>query len=86
MLHVLASYHCMQFQRKIINQTWEYCKKISFEAGFGPFEQNSGREICFFNIWLRQSPDIMVSLCAISEKASDSVLRICSDGRTDARE
>ena len=27
MLDILASYHCMQFQEKLINQTWENGKK-----------------------------------------------------------
>ena len=60
MLDIVASYHCMQFHRKLINQTWESGKKTSFEPDFGPFEPNSGRQF-FFLIWLRQPLDIMVS-------------------------
>ena len=36
MLYIVASYHCMQFQGKLINQTWENYKKPSFRSNFGP--------------------------------------------------
>ena len=42
MLYIVASYHCMQFQGKLMNQTWENCKKPSFGLDFGPFRQNLG--------------------------------------------
>ena len=28
MLHIVASYHCMQFQGKLMNQTWENGKNL----------------------------------------------------------
>ena len=40
MLYIVASYHCMQFQGKLINQTWKNDKKPSFEPDFGPFGPN----------------------------------------------
>ena len=36
-LEIVASYHCMQFQGKLINQTWENGKKPSFVPDFGLF-------------------------------------------------
>ena len=30
MLYIVVNYHCMQFQGKLMNQTWENDKKISF--------------------------------------------------------
>ena len=35
MLQIVASYHCMKFQRKLMNQTWENRKKPYFNP-FGP--------------------------------------------------
>ena len=61
MSHIVASYYCMQFQRKLIHQTWENDKKPSFGPNFGPFGTNSGLQNIFSKIWLRQSLDIMVS-------------------------
>ena len=58
MLDIVASYQCMQFQGKLMNQTWENGKKPSFEPNFGP---NSGCQIFFSKIWLRQSLEIMAS-------------------------
>ena len=37
MLNIVASYHCIQFQGKLINQTLENGKKPSFGPDFGPF-------------------------------------------------
>ena len=42
MLNIVASYHCMQQQRKLMNQTWENDKKPSFGPDFGPFDPNLG--------------------------------------------
>ena len=41
-LDIIASYHCMQFQGKVMNLTWENCKKPSFGTDFGPFVPNLG--------------------------------------------
>ena len=40
MLDIVASYHCIQFQGKLMNQTWENNKKPSFMTDFGPFGPN----------------------------------------------
>ena len=42
MLDIVASYQCMQFQGKLMNQTWEYGKKPNFEPNFGLFGPNMG--------------------------------------------
>ena len=62
-LDIVASNHCMQFQGRLMNQTWENGKKPSVGSGFGPFGPNLGYQFFFFfsKIWLRQSLDIMVS-------------------------
>ena len=81
MLDILVSYHCMQFQGKLMKQTWENSKK----AKFGP------PNFFFSEIWLRQSLDIMVSYHhaqssgPILEKTNDPILRKLSDGRTDGQ-
>ena len=47
----------MQFQGKLMKQTWENGKKPSFESDFGSFGPNLGHQNYFSNIWLRQSLD-----------------------------
>ena len=42
MLDIVASYHCMQFQGLLTNQTWENGKKPSFGTDFVPFGPNLG--------------------------------------------
>ena len=48
MLDIVASYHGMQFQGKLKNQTWENGKTPSFEPNFGPFGPNLGHQSFFF--------------------------------------
>ena len=67
-------------------QTWENGKKPSFGPDFGPFGQNSGRQIFFSKIWRRQSLDIMVSYHHVQyQKKLDSVLGKLSDVRTNVQ-
>ena len=40
MLDITASYHCIQFQEKLMNQSWENGKKPSFGTDFGSFGLN----------------------------------------------
>ena len=50
MLRTVESYHCMQFQVKLMDQTWENIKKPSF----GPeFDDVKDFEVCRL-IWSRQ--------------------------------
>ena len=88
MLDIVASYHCIQFQRKLMNQTWENSQKHGFGPDFGP---NLGGQIFFSKIWLCQSLDIMIcytswSSCTIPEKSNDPILRKLSDRWTDGRQ
>ena len=49
MLDIVASYHCMQFEGKLKNQTWENGeKKPSFGSNFGPSRPNSLLQFSFF--------------------------------------
>ena len=60
MLRIVASYHCMQFQGKLKNQTWENSKKP--KPSLPKFGPNSDHQNFFSKIWLiRQSLDNMVS-------------------------
>ena len=47
-LYIVASYHCMLFQGKLMNQTWQNGKKTGFRPIFGPSGPNSGRQFFFF--------------------------------------
>ena len=47
MLGFNASYHCMQFQGKLINQPWENGRKPSFRPDFGPFWPKFGPQNFF---------------------------------------
>ena len=42
MLGIDASYHCMQFQGKLMNQTWKNGKKPSVRPNFGPIQPKFG--------------------------------------------
>ena len=52
MLNIVASYHCIQFQGKLINQTLENGKKPSFGPDFGPFAPNLGSKNFFMDFAL----------------------------------
>ena len=63
MLYIVASYHCMQFQGKLMNQTCENSKKPSFRHNFGPFWLKFGlRELL---LWLLPLLDI-INCCKLS--------------------
>ena len=84
MLDIVTSYHCTQFQGKLMIQTKENGEKPHFGPDFVLLDLNSDRENIFSKMWLRQSLDIMVSYHhIISEKTNDPILRKLSDRRTD---
>ena len=63
MLEIVASYHCMQFQQKLIIQTQENGGKRHFEPDLGPLGLvKFALQIFFFffEIWVRQSLDIIM--------------------------
>ena len=47
MLEITASYHCMQFEGKLMNQTGENGKKPCFGQDCGPFGPNLGHHFFF---------------------------------------
>ena len=63
MLDIVASYHFMQLQGKLIKLTEENSKKPIFGPILVHLAQNSGHQFFFLfsKIWLRQSLDIMVN-------------------------
>ena len=73
MLHILASYHCLQFQGKRIIQTQENDKKTHFGPDLGPFGPNSDHQFFFENLATSITRyHGQLSSCKISEKANDS--------------
>ena len=57
MLGIAASYHCMQLQGKLTNQTRENSKKPSLGTNFSPF----GPKIFFRGFYLYYMLDIVAS-------------------------
>ena len=72
-LDIVRSYHPMQFQGKIMNQTWENGKKPNFGPDFGPFSPKFGSQKNF--LWVLPLVDVIhcckLSLCAISRKTNN---------------
>ena len=52
MLDINANFHCMQFQGKLMNQTWENGKKPSFGPDFGLFQSKFGSQKHFCGFYL----------------------------------
>ena len=94
MLCIVTSFHCnhcMQFQGKPINQTWENGQKISFRPYPGPFRPNLGPENFFVNFFFKNLVrsvtryNDQLSSWTIPEKTNDPILRKLSDGLADRR-
>ena len=86
MLEIVARYHCMQFQRKQMNETWENDKKLTFGPNFGAFVQNLGCQNFFSKIWLCQSLDFMVTYYYVQYQKKlmmQSSKNLVTDGQTD---
>ena len=47
MLDIVASYHCMQFQGKLMIQTQENCEEPHFGPDLGLLDPNLGGDIFF---------------------------------------
>ena len=87
MLGIVPSYHCMQLQGKLINQTSENDKKPNFGPDFGPLGPNSDCQF-FLKKNLASSATryhSQLSSCTISKKPNDPILRKFSDGQTYGR-
>ena len=52
MLDIVASYDCMKFQGKLMNQTWENDKKPNSGINFHSFGLNLGPKIFFRGFYL----------------------------------
>ena len=52
MLDIVPSYHCMKFQEKLMNQTWEMGKKANFGLNFGSFGLDLDPKILFRRFYL----------------------------------
>ena len=61
MVDIVASYHCMQFQGKLMNQTWENGKKPSFGTDFGPFGPNVDPRNFYHGIYLYYMLEVVAS-------------------------
>ena len=61
MLGIAASYHCMQLQGKLTNQTRENSKKPSLGTNISPFGPNLGPKIFFRGFYLYYMLDIVAS-------------------------
>ena len=74
----------MQFQGKLMNQIWENGKNPSFGPDFDPFGPNFDF-LFFFQNWLRQSLDIMVSYHHVQYQENlmiQSSENLVTDGQT----
>ena len=87
MVEIVASYHCMQFQGKLMIQTQENGEKAHFGSDLGPLDLNSGRENSFFKNLASSVTRYhgQLSSCTISEKTNYPILRKLSEGQTDGQ-
>ena len=84
MLDIVASYHCMQFQGKLKNQTWETGKKTLLLGLI--LAQIWATNFFFSKIWLCQSLEIMVSYHHVQYQKKlmiQSWENLVMDGQTD---
>ena len=61
MLEIVESYHRMQFQGKLTNQTWENVKKPNFGSNFSLFCPNLGSKNFFRRFYLHYKLEIVAS-------------------------
>ena len=61
MLGIVPGYHCMQFQRQLMNQIWENDKKPSLGTHFGLFDPNLGYQMFFHRFKSYGMLDIVAS-------------------------
>ena len=77
MLGIVGSYHCIQFQWKLMNQTWEKGKKTNFGQDFSPFWPKFGPQK--FLLWVLPFVDVRhcykLSFYVISRKTNEPNMR-----------
>ena len=81
MLDIVASYHCMQFQGKIMNQIWGNGKKPSFGPNFGPSGPNLGQQILVSYRHVQYQKKLMIQ--AWENVVTDEGTNEQTDERTD---
>ena len=86
LLDIVASYHCMQFQGKLIIKLKKMAKSLILGLIQVPWAQIQAANI-FSKIWLCQPIDIMVSYRYVQyqKKINDPILRKFSDRLTDGQ-
>ena len=52
MLEIVANYHCMQFQGKLMNQTWEIAKNLVLDPILAHLAQIRATKFFFINLAL----------------------------------
>ena len=85
MLDIVASYHCMQCQGKLMIQTQENDQKPQSGPDLGLLGPNLGCNFFFKNLALSVVTryHVQLSSCTISGKSNDPILRKLSDGWMD---
>ena len=87
MLDIVASYHCMQLQGKLMIQT-QNGKKLHFGHNLSPLGPNCATIFFFSKIWFHQSLDIMVSYHHVKKSEKPTIQSredLVTDRRTDRR-
>ena len=99
MLQVVASYHCMQFQGKLMNKLEKMAKNLILGPILAPSlgPQNFIRGVYFYYMLdivanypcMQFQRKLLIQTqektCTISEKTNDPILRKLSNGRTDGQ-
>ena len=90
MLYIVVSYHCIQFQGKLMNKTGENGKKPSFWPDFDPFGPNWGGNSPPPPPPKNLPPSVTIShgqlsSCRISETTTDPILKKLSERQADRR-
>ena len=83
MLDIVASYHCIQLQGKLMIQTQENGTKTHFGCDLGPLGPNLGCPFSPSKIWHHQSLDIMVSYQQLIQSWENLVMDGQMDRETD---
>ena len=65
MLYIVESYYCVQFQGKLMNQTWENDKTPNFKPDFAPLAQ----------MWVQKLFFVEFTLYTLSRKTNKQNLR-----------
>ena len=75
MLDTVASYYCLKFQRKLLNQTWQNGENSSFGTNLDPFGPNLGPKSFFHRLYFYYMLEIVESYhsFAVSRKTNEPI-------------